>query len=504
MSFSDDFQRVQPIVSLDARTPVLVGTGQFVQRVVDPREGLEPLKMMAEALERAADDAGSRELLRAADSVRVCHGLWDYSNPAAWLAERFGADGAQTALGMISGTTVNKLIGGAALEIQRGRRDVALIVGGEAEHSRRSAKRAGVELPVTELPDSRPDLTVGWTGPMPSHPERELGVRIPTQWFALIDNALRAKHGRSPAEHRLHIAELWARFSAVAGGNPNAWIRKPMSAADIAEATPDNRMTTYPYTKFMCSNMVVDQAAAVIVCSLEAARRFGVSEDRFVFPLAATDCGGVPGLSHRPAFDREPAMEIAGRRALELQGIAAADLDYVDLYSCFPAAVQLSAQALGLDIERELTVTGGNTFAGGPFNNYVLHATGAMMDRLRAEPGSVGLVTGVGGCLSTHAFSLYSTEPPARGFQHEELSDAVAAVPQAEFVAEHEGVATIESYAPTYKEGIPDSAAIALKTDAGERTWALSQDPGFFDAIQHEELIGRRARISERKLVEVL
>jgi acetyl-CoA C-acetyltransferase len=38
---------------------------------------------------------------------------------------------------------------------------------------------------------------------------------------------------------------------------------------------------------------------------------------------------------------------------------------HVDLYSCFPSAVQIAAAEIGCPTQRDLTVTGGLTFAGG-------------------------------------------------------------------------------------------------------------------------------------------
>ena len=66
--------------------------------------------------------------------------------------------------------------------------------------------------------------------------------------------------------------------------------------------------------------------------------------------------------------------------------------------------------------DRPLTQTGGLSFFGGPGNNYVTHSVGAMVDACRADPGSVGLVTGVGYFLTKHSAGVYSTRPPERGF----------------------------------------------------------------------------------------
>ncbi|RMD83260.1 MAG: hypothetical protein D6815_07050, partial [Candidatus Dadabacteria bacterium] len=81
---------------VDPRTPVLVGVGAVVQREPDPQQALEPLELMAQALERAAEDAGKRDLLARADSIRAPRGLWEYPDPCRLLAKRFGAQNART------------------------------------------------------------------------------------------------------------------------------------------------------------------------------------------------------------------------------------------------------------------------------------------------------------------------------------------------------------------------------------------------------------------------
>ena len=113
---------------------------------------------------------------------------------------------------------------------------------------------------------------------------------------------------------------------------------------------------------------------------------------------------------------------------LELAGLAVDDLDYVDVYSCFPSAVQVAARELGLplaDAARPLTVTGGLTFAGGPWNNYVMHSIATMTELLRANPGTRGLITANGGYLTKHSFGVYATTPPAEGFRWQDVQSTV-------------------------------------------------------------------------------
>ena len=67
------------------RIPVIVGIGEITDRPGDPRDGLEPLALMASALERADTDGGGG-LLRAVDSLDVVNLVsWRYADPARQL-----------------------------------------------------------------------------------------------------------------------------------------------------------------------------------------------------------------------------------------------------------------------------------------------------------------------------------------------------------------------------------------------------------------------------------
>ena len=77
-------------MTLDPRTPILVGAGQFVQRPENPIDALEPVAMMRVALEAAADDAGARVLLDRATHTWVVKGAWPYTDPGRLIADAFG------------------------------------------------------------------------------------------------------------------------------------------------------------------------------------------------------------------------------------------------------------------------------------------------------------------------------------------------------------------------------------------------------------------------------
>src|SRR5207244_6690330 len=116
-------------------------------------------------------------------------------------------------------------------------------------------------------------------------------------------------------------------------------------------------------------------------------------------------------VSERADLHSSPAIRAAGRAVFGLAGVGIDDVAHVDLYSCFPSAVQIGAAELGLGLaetDRPLTVTGGLSFAGGPGNNYSTHAIAPMADVLRADPGPHGLVTGLGWDRNTQRRALYS------------------------------------------------------------------------------------------------
>src|SRR5581483_3897259 len=101
-------------------------------------------------------------------------------------------------------------------------------------------------------------------------------------------------------------------------------------------------------------------------------------------------------------------------------GLSVDDIAHIDLYSCFPAAVQIGAAELGLPLDdpaRPLTVTGGLTFAGGPGNNYAGHGVATLVSILRREPEAIGLATALGWYATKHAIGLYSATPPVSPFR---------------------------------------------------------------------------------------
>src|SRR5206468_1855371 len=138
-----------------------------------------------------------------------------------------------------------------------------------------------------------------------------------------------------------------------------------------------------PYTKRMCANIDVDQGAAVLLCSYAAARAAGVPDEQLVFLHAGADASDHWFVTERPALGRSIAIGAAVHDALGAAGLGVDDVARFDLYSCFPSAVELALDSIGIagpaaGDARPLTVTGGLCFAGGPVNNYSTHGLAAM------------------------------------------------------------------------------------------------------------------------------
>jgi acetyl-CoA C-acetyltransferase len=468
-------------MALDPRTPVLVGVGQWNNRVDRGEAPVEPADMMAEALRRAAEDsgAGARALV-GADAVRVSRSLSrHYRNPARLVAERIGATPRDEAVTPIGGNEPQGLVAQASRDIANGDADTVLICGGEAWRTRSATRRDQREqLGWTRQDDTVPPARQTAPDFQLNHPaELARHVYAPPQVYALFEQALRAATGRSTADHLVRVSELWARFNAVAVANPHAWIRDPLTAERIRSPTPDNRWIWWPYTKFMNANSAVEQSAALILCSVASATALGVPRDRWVFPRAAAQAHDTYILSHRRDLHSAPALRAAGRALLALAGTGTDELAHIDLYSCFPSAVEVAADEIGLGLDRQLTVTGGLSFAGGPWNNYGTHAIATVVEVLRGDPGSLGLVTGVGGYLTKHALGLYSTDPPPKGFRWVDAQDQAEPMPRRELAESVDGMAAIESWAVQHgREGGAERVLAACLLDDGRRAWALSDD----------------------------
>jgi acetyl-CoA C-acetyltransferase len=480
---------------IDPRTPVLIGAGQVNQ--YDEDEAPDPVGLIALAARRAADS----RVLEAVDSIRIVNILsWRYRDPGLLLGAQINAGEFRTRYSGVGGNVPQSLVNQACLDIQRGRADVVLIGGGERWRTRMRL-RAAERKPDWPQQDDTVQMAEGGDDsvPMAGPAEQRIELVRPAHVYPLFEQALRIAAGESSDDHRRRIGELWSQFSAVARNNPHAWSRKQLSAEEIWQPASANRMISWPYTKLMNSNNMVDQAAVIVLASAEASTRLGIPQENWVFPYAGTDSHDTYALGERAEYTGSPAIRIAGRRALELAGCGSEDVGFVDIYSCFPSAVQVAAAELGLplaDPQRPLTVTGGLTFAGGPWNNYVTHSIGSMADRLIEKPGSLGLITANGGYLTKHSIGIYGSRPPATEFRWEDVQSEVDREPTRVALGEWEGVGTVETWTtPFDRDGHPEKVFLAVRTPGDARTLAVMTTPLDVQASVTEDIAGGKVQV---------
>jgi acetyl-CoA C-acetyltransferase len=480
---------------------VLVGVGQITDR---PGPGAtyearkQPLDLMVEVLERAAHDSGSTTLLASVDEIAAIPSFtWHTNDPALLVAQRLGLD-VTTRLMSTGGNVPQQLVHDYAQRILDGEVRAVAVVGAEAMYARHLAKREGRELdwvsqssdvpsPITTLDDPAP-LTAAEYGQ---------GLTFPTNVYPLFENARRARLGWSIADHREHLGRLWSNFAKVAATNPYAWIRDAPSPEEVVTPSARNRMISFPYTKLLVANMPVDMAACFIMTSFEHATSLGVARDRMVFPHCGADANDHWLISDRPQLDDSPAMRAIWSE-LNRFGVGVDGLAHLDLYSCFPTVVQSACDVLGIDAfdaGRVPTITGGLTFGGGPGNNYVTHSIAAMVDALRADPSSRGLVSALGWFCTKHSWGVYGASPPEEDFHH---SNPQAVVDSGEHCVseQRDGTATVESYTVTHgSDGAPERLIIAARTPERVRTWCHSTDSVLMEESETVEMIGRTGEI---------
>ena len=479
-------------MKFDPRQPVLVGIGTCMQREDELARSQEPLDLMLEAVRRAGNDAGGAQVLRGVQHIAVPKGRWHYRNPAGEIARAIGANGATTVLASV-GVLQQSLIGEACSRIAKGEIESALIAGADAGHRILCAKKSG-ERASERQQDNAPDV---WLEPEEEllHPaELQAGLRMPVALYALLESAWRAKNGLAVDAHRQQLGAMYQRFSEVATDNPEAWRRQPFSALEISESSARNPMQSFPYTRLHCANWNVDQAAALLICSAGHAQALGVAPSQWVYASASSESNHMVPVSARADLAACVGASLAGHAAMATAGITASELDWVELYSCFPVAVEAYAQALGIPLTRDLTVTGGMAFAGGPFNNYVLQATCRMATLIRQGRGPdrrVGLVSSVSGILTKQGFGVWASQPGAAGFAFDDVTTETARkVKTKAVVSAFRGRAVVAGYTVLHGKDQAPRALVLADTSTGCRALAWSEDGALVQRMESSEWCG--------------
>jgi acetyl-CoA C-acetyltransferase len=473
-------------------TPVIIGVGQFTERIESPDyKGLSNVEVATEAARRAFADAGNvAAITKRLDTIATTRSIEDSTpgpavfgksnNPPRSIAKRLGSKPGCAIWDIACGNSSQRLVAELHERIADGKSGLALALGAEAISTTRHLKSKGEKRDWAETIDGEvEDRGPGLKGVISRTATTHKLFGAPPM-YALLEHARRGRLGLSRKEYARKMGELFAPFTEVAAANPySSSAIHPMSAEELVTVTEKNRMIADPYPRLLVARDQVNQGAAVLVASVAVARELGIPESKWVY------LHGYANAREREMFDRQDlgryvAAELVSRAAVQHAGLTAADIACFDFYSCFPIPVFTAAcEGLGLSPRdaRKLTVTGGLPFFGGPGNNYSMHGVATVVERLRAKPGTYGFVGANGGICSKYAAGVYSTTPrPFKRCDSTPIQQEIDAAPAVPHAHEPEGWARIETYTVVYGREKADYAAIVGRLEDGSRFVANSAD----------------------------
>ena len=498
-------------------TPILVGTGQKTWHSTDISR--TPLDALYDAATAAFDDVGNKRLASTIDALAMIRFIADTTpgvgalfprNPGKELARRLGIPDPALFQGTIGGNTPQYLVNHFANKLARGEHKAVLLAGAELLATLFSALRSGEDISswAGATKDEPPTLGQEREG----HTATELahGLYEPINTYPLFENSLRHSLGLSDKEHTADIAELCSRMSRVAADNPNAWRPEFLSAEKISTVEKRNRYIGYPYTRAMNPILEVDMAAAVIMTTVGNAKTLGIDPAQWVYLRGGADVNDIWYVSERPTLHNSPAINLAWKSVSAQTAIALEDISCFDIYSCFPSAVEIACNEIGLSPldDRGVTVTGGLPFFGGPGNNYSLHGIAEMVNSLRKLETAHGLVTANGMYLTKQSLGIYSTEPPTGAWQNGEgatLQQQIEAIPVIPQATDPTGNATIETYTVSYDREGPKKGIVIARNAQGERIVAnTGTDAGTLDQLLKQDPIGHSGNVRIEDGINIL
>ena len=496
---------------VDPRTPVIVGVGQFTERIDDPDyRGMSAVELATEAARAALADTGA-DVAAVAKAIDAVVGLrqFEISGPMPALLgksnnyprsvmQRVGGNPARAVLEPVGGQGPQKVVTEFGAAIAAGDIDVAMIIGSEPGSTARYFADRDDKPDFTEHVDGQlEDRGHGLYSYIGEYTIKHGLTGAPAQ-YGLMDNARRGRLGLSVADYRHEMAELFAPFSKIAAKNPFSSSPVERSVEEITSVTDDNRMICDPYPRLLVARDQVNQGASAILMSVDAARRLGVPEEKWVYLHGHADMV-EQGLLERADLGASPAAVHAAREALRVADIGVDDIATFDLYSCFPFPVFVICEALGIDGDdpRNLTLTGGLPYFGGPGNSYSLHGIAETVTEMRYRPGQFGFVGANGGIMSKYSVGIYSTRPVDwRADRSAALNKDVAALPMVTVTEVVDGPATIETYSMRYDWPVRTGIIVGRLDANNSRFMATSDDDDLVALLADGEPLG--ARISVR------
>ncbi len=396
---------------------VIAGTANLTW--LPEREPISTIDLMCEAIENALNDAGSKSLIDITDQIFIPKGTWDNKNPGSSINKRFGiqAQNILFDLGILQSSLVKRAIE----DVANNRSKCTIIVGGETKEQQ---KRLGGLLPKlnktnTYISNQSPE----WVRPdelVISRHEIDAGLIRASDQYALIENAYAYKNKLNRQQQTDLISHEWERMATIADSAKGAW-RK--NATEYLKEKGWGRPVSDPYHSNHVTQWNVNQAAAIIITTEEIAKTHGSSSHNWVYPEAIIESNNVTPLTERKDLTICEGITTISERLEVLTGKPASTRSVIELYSCFPIAVRMQSEGLEL-FNRDLSITGGMTFAGGPFNNFTLQGISCVAKKVREQEPD-GLITSISGMLTKQGLITINAKQNSNNIVLDDVTELV-------------------------------------------------------------------------------
>ena len=467
------------------KKPVVIGLG-ITQQKGSYAELDEALFLMEKVAMQAINDCGNSKIKDFIDVIDIPKGFWRYRDPGKWIAEKNNFSNAKTSVNKI-GVLQQHLINNTCNKIIKGEIRAGLILGGESRAKMIAALKEGIEYKEMEL-STNPDQYVKAKDDLYGEGEAEALGLMAVGYYAVMESAMRKSKNLTLKEHEDYLGSMYADFSEIASKNQYAASDKSISKDQIMLANSDNKPMAYPYNKYHCTSWNVSQASAILICEEGLADQLNISKQKRIYPMASSETNHMIALIQRPSLISSAGLTLASEKINEVVDKHSINLNLIDLYSCFPVAIQQFENVLNLNTKTSRTITGAMPFAGGPLNNYMLHATVQALLKLRSESGH-SLITGVSGMMTKQSFCLWSSEYQMP-FYHADVTKKAQQLDKPIPIsnAKH-GNGIVIGYTVLYEGTKPTLGVFYIEDSQGERKVVTSEDKAVITSMREEEWI---------------
>ena len=460
----------------------------------------EALVLMDKTVKGALLDSGNAAIKDHIDEIRIPKGFWKYRDPGKWIAKNNNFKNIPTTYITKIGVLQQNLINEACLKIESGEINASIILGGEARYKQLRSLIENKKYLETEL-NENPDFYIKAEEDLYGDEElSELGA-MAVGYYAAIETAIRKNDGESIKEHKMNIASMYEDFSKIASNNPDAWLDYPYLKDEILDINQKNKMLAFPYSKLHCTSWNVNQSAALIICSEELADKLKIDNKKRIYPIGSSENNHMIAIQQRPKLYESLGMNFAADSIIDTSKRLGIHIDAYDLYSCFPAAVKMFSKSLNLCSEAPKTITGSMAYAGGPLNSFVLHSTIKMIQKIRKNEISYGLITGVSGMMTKQSFCIWGKNYKNRFIHHDVSEKAKMNELPIKLSNIAKGEGKIIGYTIFKGSENNPKAVLYLEDKKKHRKVISSMEQKFIDLLKEKEWVGKKVKFKDGQVI---